>query len=167
MGRPIRALCLSLVLAMGAAKAVAATGEMTLEINDSERVGLYGSAVSVIVGNPQVADVAMLDSHSLVISGKGFGATRVQVFDGAGRELFNRRVTIVAPQYNQVTLYRGADSRELNCSPKCHAIAVNPMTGEPATQPGVNTVAMPQAPAQVPAGTTTTTTFVSRTTEAH
>ena len=132
MGRPVRAFCLSLVLAMGAAKAFAGVpGEMTLELNDSQRVGLYGSATSVVVGNPLVADVAMLDSHSLVISGKGFGATRVEVYDGNGRELFNRRVVIVAPQADRVTLYRGVAPNQFDCAPKCQLISGSNAGGGP------------------------------------
>ncbi|QUD86749.1 pilus assembly protein N-terminal domain-containing protein [Phenylobacterium montanum] len=154
MGRPVRAICLSLVMTLGAAKAFAATADaMTLELNDSQRVGLYGSAASVVVGNPLVADVAMLDSHSLVISGKGFGATRVEVYDSNGRELFNRRVVIVAPQANQVTLYRGPDANEFNCSPKCHVVAANSSGGGSAPSGG-------SAPASAP---TTTTMTISQT----
>jgi hypothetical protein len=126
MGRPIRALCLSFALALATGEAFAASapaGEMMLEINDSQRVGLYGSATSVIVGNPQVADVSMLDSHSFVVSAKGFGATRVQVFDTNGRELFNRRIVVTAPTSNQVTLYRGSSTSDFDCSPKCHAVS--------------------------------------------
>ncbi len=135
MGRIVRVLSLSLALAMMAAEAFAATGDMMLEINDSQRVGLYGTAASVIVANPLIADVSMLDSHSLVISAKGFGATRVQAFDGNGRELFNRRITIVAPQVDQVTLHRGASSSEFICVPKCQPAPASALAaGNPAAQ---------------------------------
>ena len=149
MARSIRALSLSLVLAFGAAKALAATGDMTLDINDSQRVGLYGTVASVVVGNPMVADVAMLDSHSLVISGKGFGATRIQVYDSNGRELFNHRVTIVAPQTNQVTLYRGATANQFDCEPKCQMISGTNLSA-PAAAAGAASPSSPLASALAP-----------------
>ncbi len=123
MGRPIRLASLSLAFAFVAANALAASGAMTVEINDSQRVGLYGTAANVIVGDPAVADVSLVDGHSVVVNGRGFGATHVVVLDGNGRTLFDRRVTVVAPQDGRVTLYRGPAASEFSCSPRCQVAA--------------------------------------------
>ena len=123
MGRSIPVLSLSLALSFAAANALAATGAMTVEINDSQRVGLYGTAANIIVGDPAVADVSLVDGHSVVVNGRGFGATHVVVLDGNGRALFDRRVTVVAPQEGRVTLYRGPAASEFSCSPRCQVSA--------------------------------------------
>lgn len=123
MGRSIRVLSLSLGLALAAGMAVAAAGSLTVEINDSQRIGLYGAAANVIVGDPNVADVSMLDTRSVIVTGKGYGSTHVMVFDGTGRTLLDRRVVVVAPREGHVTLYKGAVAADYSCTPRCQAAA--------------------------------------------
>ncbi|HEY2658556.1 MAG TPA: pilus assembly protein N-terminal domain-containing protein [Caulobacteraceae bacterium] len=133
MGRPIRVLSLSLALAFAAGGALAASGAMTIEINDSQRVGLYGAAANIIVSDPAVADVSLVDSRSVVINGRGFGATHVVVLDGNGRALFDRRVTVIAPQEGRVTLYRGPAASEFSCAPRCQVAAATAAGGSSTT----------------------------------
>jgi hypothetical protein len=146
MGRSVRVLSLSLALLLTAATASAATGEMTLEINDSQRVGLYGAASSVIVGDPAVADVYMVDSHSVILTGHGFGATHVTVLDGAGHALFDRRIVVVAGEGGHVTVHRGPAISDYSCSPRCEMAAGHGDQAKPA--------ASPAAPAPAPANPT-------------
>ena len=63
------ALALAAVTASSASWAQAST--MNVEIDRSVRVRLTGGAASVIVGNPQIADVTVVDANTLFITGKG------------------------------------------------------------------------------------------------
>ena len=75
---------------------------------------------NVIVANPTIADVTIIDAHSVVIVGKGFGETEVMVTDHAGRTLLDSNVAVgKAEGGGQVTVYRGVASEDLSCSPRC------------------------------------------------
>ncbi|MDR3508819.1 MAG: pilus assembly protein N-terminal domain-containing protein [Caulobacteraceae bacterium] len=123
MGRPFSVIAISLLFGLTAGSALASGEGMTVELADSQRVGLRGSAANVIVSDPAVADVAMVDSHSLLVIGRGYGATRVVVLDAVGRTLFDRRVTVVAANDGRVTVYRGAVASDFSCAQRCQTIA--------------------------------------------
>ena len=111
------------VLGLDAGSAVARGSGMTVEVNQSRRVVLGGAIANVIVGDPTVADVVMVDAHSVVVVGKGFGMTQVMVIDHAGHALMDSRVTVVAPNAGRVTVYRGAVSTDYSCAGRCQPMA--------------------------------------------
>ena len=49
----------------------AQSGSLNVGIDQAQRVQLRGPAGSVIVGNPAIADVTVVDSNTLYITGKG------------------------------------------------------------------------------------------------
>ena len=52
---------------------------LTVELDHSARIQLAGSASSVIVGNPRIADVTVVNDRTLFVSGRGHGVTDVIV----------------------------------------------------------------------------------------
>ncbi|MDR3512171.1 MAG: pilus assembly protein N-terminal domain-containing protein [Caulobacteraceae bacterium] len=138
MRRPIQTFTLCL-LALGAALAAspgaaaptsAPNGALSVELNQSRRVLLPGAAANVVVGDPTVADVAMTDAHSVVVIGKGYGATEVMITDHAGRTLLDDMVTVVTPTNGQVTVYRGVLPSEFACAERrCHPVIHNASPG--------------------------------------
>lgn len=114
----IRALCLALLVATAAAGAAGAQ-TLTVAIDHSARLNVAGSAASVVVGNPQVADVTVVDSHTVFVSGRGYGETDLIVLDGAGRTLYSGEVLVGGPTNGQVSVYRGADRTDMACAPGC------------------------------------------------
>ena len=54
-----------------AGSAAAQSGPISVEIDHSTRVQLGGAAGSVIVGNPQIADVTVVDANTLFVTGMG------------------------------------------------------------------------------------------------
>ena len=107
------------VLALAATTAFAADDAMTVHFKQSRRVQLSGQAANVVIGDPAVADVAMLDSHSVLVLGKGFGTTDILVLDRSGRTLMDSHVTVTAPDDGRVTIYRGAKPTEMSCAMRC------------------------------------------------
>jgi Flp pilus assembly secretin CpaC len=110
------ALLLTVVLP-GAA--LAQSQPLTVEIDQSARIALRGSAGSVIVGNPAIADVTVVDPQTLFITGKGYGVTEVIVVDGLGRTLFQSQVVVASGDAGRVRVWRGAQVTEMACAASC------------------------------------------------
>lgn len=130
MTRLIRTL-VSALIAFSATAAVAATGSMTVQYKQSQRVLLGGQAANVVVGDPSVADVAILDTHSVIVLGKGYGSTGLLILDSNGRTLLDSQVTVVTPDEARVTVYRGAASADFSCARRCQTIT-DPQASAPA-----------------------------------
>lgn len=109
-----------------AAPAEAAT--LYVPLDRSVRVNVPGVAASVVIGNPAVADVTVVDSHTLYVSGHGFGGTDLQVLDAGGRTLVSTTVLVSPPDSGHVSVYRGARRTDLACSPGCQT---SPNLGQP------------------------------------
>ena len=112
------------VLAVAAAPAAAPTAAsaqstLNVEIDRSSRVQLAGAAASVIVGNPQIADVSVVDANTLFITGKGYGVTEVVAVDGVGRTLFQRDVVVTGGSTGSVRVWRGGQATEMACASSC------------------------------------------------
>jgi len=129
------------VVGLDAGSAVARGSGMTVEVNQSRRIVLGGAVANVIVGDPAVADVVMVDAHSVIVVGKGYGVTQVMVIDRGGRALLDARVTVVARNEGRVTVYRGAVAADYSCAGRCQIIAA----------PGGAAAATAGAPASAPA----------------
>jgi Flp pilus assembly secretin CpaC len=111
-----------LALAALAAAAPAAAEGVALAMNQAEKVRLRGSATDVVIGNPEVADVALIDPRTVVVTGKSQGTTRMVIFDAARRVLFDGPVSVGAP-YGQVAVVRGAQEQTFVCVGACSPVA--------------------------------------------
>jgi uncharacterized membrane protein YgcG len=92
---------------------------VSVAIDHSERVQTARAAGSVIVGNPAIADVTVVDSRTLFISGRGYGVTEVVVLDPLGRTVWQGEVVVTAPTEGQVSVYRGTAVTEMACAGAC------------------------------------------------
>ena len=116
-----------LLLALGATAllagpglAVAQSGRISVEIDQAQRVQLSGPAGSVIVGNPAIADVTVVDANTLYITGKGYGVTEVVAVDQIGRTVFQSQIVVTAGEgAGRVRVWRGAQSTEMACAASC------------------------------------------------
>lgn len=144
MTRLIRTL-VSALIAFSATAAVAATGSMTIRYKQSQRVPLGGQAANVVVSDPSVADVAILDTHSVIVLGKGYGSTDLLILDSNGHTLLDSQVTVVAPDDGRVTVYRGAATADFSCARRCQAIT-DPLASSAGPAPTGQPAAAPAAP---------------------
>lgn len=114
-----------LILACMAAAAIAspaiAAPSTNVAIDHTTRINLRGAAASVIVGNPAVADVTVVDERTLFLSGRGYGVTEVTVLDPLGRTIWSSEVVVTAPNQGSVSIYRGANVTEMACAQSCSA----------------------------------------------
>ena len=72
-----------------------------------------------MVGNPSIADVAIQNGKTLVVTGKSFGETNLIVMDADGKVFVNRRLIVQEPRSGFVTVYRGNARQTLHCAPYC------------------------------------------------
>lgn len=107
-------------LVAGPGVAVAQSGRLNVEIDQAQRIQLRGQAGSVIVGNPEIADVTVVDANTLYITGKGYGVTEVVAVDTTGRTVFQSQVVVTAGDgAGRVRVWRGAQSTEMACASSC------------------------------------------------
>lgn len=101
------------------ASGASAAQRLVVEKNHSARISLSGAAGSVIVANPDIADVNVIDSRTVYIVGKGFGNSSVIITDQMGRPLFDGEVVVTAAQKGAITVYKGLTPSRMVCSTIC------------------------------------------------
>ena len=154
MRRAIAFFALVLAATLVAETAVAAAvGGLAIELNRSRRVVLPGTPANISVADPGIADVAVIDSHSIVVIAKSFGVTDIVVSDHNGRLLMDSRVVVVPPEEARVTVYRGLAATDYSCLGRCQGDAgatssSSSSTASSATGPAepTNAAAIAQAP---------------------
>jgi Flp pilus assembly secretin CpaC len=112
----------ALVLAgtLFATSAVAA--QLSVEANKTIPVRIAGSAASIVLGNKNVADVAVHDEHLIFITGKTFGTTNLMIFNKAGDQIFSTEVVVTVNSSNLVTVNRSGQSFTYDCAPECRSV---------------------------------------------
>lgn len=120
MRRPTFALAAAAAVLLAAPAASAQAGQpLSVELDHTARLQLRGAAGSVIVGNPAVADVTVVDDRTLFVSGRGYGVTEIVVLDGLGRTLYQNNVVVTQPQSGQVRVWRGSAVTDMACAASC------------------------------------------------
>lgn len=108
------------MLAAAQAPALAQSRPLNVEIDRSTRVQLRAPAGSVIVGNPAIADVTVVDANTLFITGKGYGVTEVVAVDPLGRTVFQNQVVVTAGSTGSVRMWRGGQATtDMACGASC------------------------------------------------
>ena len=114
------ALLASIGLLSVPAVGLAQSARLSVEIDQAARVQLRGAAGSVIVGNPQIADVTVVDANTLYITGKGYGVTEIVAVDAIGRTVFQSEVVVTdGAGSGRVRVWRGGQATEMACAASC------------------------------------------------
>ncbi|MEM9939079.1 MAG: pilus assembly protein N-terminal domain-containing protein [Pseudomonadota bacterium] len=100
---------------------IAQAGQLTVEAGKSKPIRIKGDAASVVIGNPNIADVGVHDEHLLFVSGKTFGTTNLLVFDKDGKTLFAADLVVTTNTSNLVTVNRAGRDFSYDCAPSCRA----------------------------------------------
>ena len=119
MSRSILPLLAAAALLAIPAAAAAQSQPLNVDIDQSTRVQLRAPAGSVIVGNPLIADVTVVDANTLFITGKGYGVTEVVAVDGVGRTIFQGEIVVTGGSTGSVRVWRGAQATEMACAASC------------------------------------------------
>lgn len=112
----------TLIMVSGLVASAAYAGQrLVVEKNHTVRVALNAPASSVIVGNPEIADVNIVDSRTVYILGKGFGNSSVTITGRDGRALFDGEVAVTAVRQGAITVYKGLKPSLMVCTNVCIA----------------------------------------------
>lgn len=114
----MRAAAISIAALLLTGQTAAAAETLTIQMDQSAAIRLSAPARDVVIGNPNIADVNMLDARRLVVLGKSFGVTNILVMDQAGRTIYDRQIVVSAPAPS-MNYYRGAEIRNYACSDRC------------------------------------------------
>ncbi|WP_201454891.1 pilus assembly protein N-terminal domain-containing protein [Ahrensia marina] len=90
-----------------------------VELNNAKIVKLSRPATTVIVGNPEIADVTIQDAETLVLTGRGFGRTNLVILDESGTPILDERIAVSRDTSSILRVYRRAEIENLSCEPEC------------------------------------------------
>jgi Flp pilus assembly secretin CpaC len=118
-------ICLKAAAFGAVALALASTAsadQLFVEASKTVPLTINGAASSIIIGNKNIADVAVHNENLLFVTGKSYGTTNLLVFDKAGREIYSSDVLVTTNSASLVTINRAGQTYTYNCSPNCKAV---------------------------------------------
>jgi hypothetical protein len=120
--RRIVRLALAAAMTLGPAALAApafAAGVVSVPIDQAVRVDVGGFVNSVVIANPSVADVRVVDSHTFYLMGNGYGTTNVIALDRDGRNVYSSEVVVTAGNAGRVSVFRGSSRTDMACAASC------------------------------------------------
>jgi Flp pilus assembly secretin CpaC len=124
MRRLTLALCAGLSLSVATTAATAAWADspsapLSVSAGAAARIVLNGQVRDIVVGDPSVADVSVINERTLVVLGKKAGATTILAFDARGRALADRDVVVSDVPTQAVVVQRGTTASTYACGDRC------------------------------------------------
>ena len=118
-----RRLAMSAAVLVAFASQTAIAGETGIQVvmNQAKIVKLSRAADTIVVGNPEIADAAIQDASTIVLTGKGFGTTNFVVMDAEGNAIVDELIMVSRSDINTMRIYRGAQIQTLSCTPYCES----------------------------------------------
>lgn len=99
----------------------AAGSDIRVTMNEARIVKLPRPADTIIVGNSEIADAAVQDASTVVLTGRGFGVTNLVILDAEGRPIVDEQVVVSRQAESSVRVYRRSDVQTLSCTPFCES----------------------------------------------
>ena len=100
---------------------IAQAQQLSVEASKTVPLRLSGSAASIVVGNKNIADVAVHDDRLIFVTGKSYGTTNLMVFNKAGEEVYSAEVVVTANSSSLVTVNRAGQNQTYDCAPVCRS----------------------------------------------
>ncbi|EIM71983.1 hypothetical protein A33O_21798 [Nitratireductor aquibiodomus RA22] len=112
-----------LIAGLVALPGIAVANETAIEVvmNQAKIVKLAREADTIVIGNPEIADAAVQDATTIVLTGKGFGVTNLVVLDTDGQPIVDEQVMVSRQTASSVRIYRRANVQTLSCTPYCES----------------------------------------------
>lgn len=120
-----RNICLAATastLLCGPASAQSSGDMITLTLDKATILSLPQNAMTVIIGNPGVADVTMIKkTNQMVLTAKSFGRTNMIALDRDGKSVGESVIRVVGSSTNLV-VQRGLERESWDCTPRCNPV---------------------------------------------
>jgi Pilus formation protein N terminal region len=100
-------------------RAAASAETIDVIVDRATIVKLPEKVATLVVGNPLIADVSLQPGGTMIVTGKGYGATNVMALDRGGAVLLDRMIQVEAPTEKLVTVFRGVNRETYSCTPVC------------------------------------------------
>jgi hypothetical protein len=126
---------MSFGLAMAAASALflagsASAAELSVPMDQVRMMSFRAPIRTVVVGNPLIADVSVVDERHLAVLGKNIGSTNVVILNESGVQVANELITVTGQSNSIVTVQRGGAQTTMACAgERCHQV---PLPGDAA-----------------------------------
>jgi Flp pilus assembly secretin CpaC len=95
-------------------------GDINVILDQARMVKLPDRVVTIVVGNPAIADATVQAGGWMVLTAKGYGLTNVIALDRTGTVVLEKTVEVRGPR-SVVVVHRGVDRETLNCTPICES----------------------------------------------
>jgi len=112
-------LVLWLAAALLAPPALAAEAPLGIVLDQATLMKLPEKVVTIVIGNPLIADVTVQSGGLVVVTGKGYGTTNLIALDRAGAVLMERSIVVRGADVNTIAVFRGAERETYSCTPNC------------------------------------------------
>jgi hypothetical protein len=89
---------------------------ITVPMDEVRMIAFSQPVSTVYVGNPMIADVAIIDPRHAFLLGKTFGETNVIALGANGAQISNQHVAVFGRRVGAVTLNRGASTFDYTCT---------------------------------------------------
>jgi len=102
--------------------------QFQVEINKTKQLNVRGKVDSVIVGNPNVADISVhptTKENLLFVTGRGFGSTNLLIFDETGKQIYSGDIVVAENAATSVSISRAGQTNTYDCVPRCRPAQSN------------------------------------------
>lgn len=100
----------------------AGAGMVRLTIDFAQILMLDRPAHTIVIGNPGIADAALIDGQTLTLVGKSAGTTNMIVLDDAGVQLMTLTIQVVAAGRHLITVRQGVARETYACPRRCEPV---------------------------------------------
>jgi len=111
MALVFKRLIIALVLAFCAVAVIATrpapAADVAVILDQAKLIKLPEKAVTVVIGNPLIADASLQAGGLVVITGKSYGMTNFIALDRAGAVLMDKSIEVQGPREHMVVVHRG------------------------------------------------------------
>lgn len=119
LNRSLRALAIAGLSCAAISSAAVAEDTITVELDYARVIKLDRPVSRVIIGNSDIADAAVSDAQTIILTGKKFGTTNLVILDTDGSAIVDERILVSLESKNTLQIYRQADRQIMSCTPNC------------------------------------------------
>ena len=118
VGSAVLAVCAGLLLT---APVQAESEPIQVLMNQAKIVKLARPADTIVIGNSEIADAAVQDPSTIVLTGRDFGVTNLVILDADGVPIVDEQIVVSRHFANSVRISRRSDVQTLSCTPYCES----------------------------------------------